>query len=72
VTVRKEIELEDKFEEHGRARWVKEVARRPANVPVDGHTTATVLARAIFTEGLKMVVAGPRIRDAEARPSTRR
>src|SRR5258705_252200 len=57
VTVAKEIELEDKFENMG-AQMVKEVASKPSDVAGDGTTTATVLARAIFTEGLKMVVAG--------------
>src|SRR5438876_152149 len=57
VTVAKEVELEDKFENMG-AQMVKEVASKTSDVAVDGTTTATVLARAIFTEGLKMVVAG--------------
>ena len=57
VTVAKEIELEDKFENMG-AQMVKEVASKTSDVAGDGTTTATVLARAIFTEGLKMVVAG--------------
>jgi chaperonin GroEL len=58
VTVAKEIELEDRFENMG-AQMVKEVASKTSDVAGDGTTTATVLARAIFTEGLKMVVAGP-------------
>jgi len=57
VTVVKEIELADKFENVG-ARMVREVAQKTSDVAGDGTTTATVLARAIFTEGLKMVVAG--------------
>ncbi|HUE30229.1 MAG TPA: chaperonin GroEL [Verrucomicrobiae bacterium] len=57
VTVAKEIELENKFENMG-AQMVKEVASKTSDVAGDGTTTATVLARAIFTEGLKMVVAG--------------
>src|SRR2546430_2505149 len=57
VTVAKEVELEDKFENMG-AQMVKEVAYKTSDVAGDGTTTATVLARAIFTEGLKMVVAG--------------
>jgi chaperonin GroEL len=57
VTVAKEIELEDKFENMG-AQMVKEVASKTSDVAGDGTTTATVLARAIYTEGLKMVVAG--------------
>src|SRR5499433_2752324 len=57
VTVAKEIQLEDKFENMG-AQMVKEVASKTSDVAGDGTTTATVLSRAIFTEGLKMVVAG--------------
>jgi chaperonin GroEL len=57
VTVAKEVELEDKFENMG-AQMVKEVASKTSDVAGDGTTTATVLARAIYTEGLKMVVAG--------------
>src|ERR1700675_863432 len=57
VTVAKEIELEDKFENMG-AQMVKEVASKTSDVAGDGTTTATVLARAIFAEGVKMVVAG--------------
>src|ERR1700757_1546705 len=57
VTVAKEIQLEDKFENMG-AQMVKEVASKTSDVAGDGSTTATVLARAIFTEGLKMVSAG--------------
>jgi chaperonin GroEL len=57
VTVAKEIELEDKFENMG-AQMVKEVASKTSDVAGDGTTTATVLAQAIFREGLKMVTAG--------------
>jgi chaperonin GroEL len=57
VTVAKEIQLEDKFENMG-AQMVKEVASKTSDVAGDGTTTATVLARAIFNEGLKMVAAG--------------
>src|SRR3989441_1771871 len=57
VTVAKEIELEDKFENMG-AQMVKEVATKTSDVAGDGTTTATVLARSIFTEGMKMVAAG--------------
>src|SRR6202142_4171950 len=57
VTVAKEIELDDKFENMG-AQMVKEVASKPSDVAGDGTTTATVLARQIFTEGIKMVAAG--------------
>ena len=57
VTVAKEIELEDKFENMG-AQMVKEVASKTSDVAGDGTTTATVLAQAIYREGLKMVTAG--------------
>ncbi|MFI5365388.1 MAG: chaperonin GroEL, partial [Candidatus Binatia bacterium] len=57
VTVAKEIQLEDKFENMG-AQMVKEVASKTSDVAGDGTTTATVLARAIFSEGAKMVAAG--------------
>src|SRR5246500_3721932 len=57
VTVAKEIELEDKFENRG-AQRVKEVAAKTSDTAGDGTTTATVLARSIFTEGIKMVAAG--------------
>jgi len=57
VTVAKEIELEDPFENMG-AQMVKEVASKTSDVAGDGTTTATVLAQAIFTEGLKNVTAG--------------
>jgi len=57
VTVAKEIELEDKYENIG-AQMVKEVATKTSDVAGDGTTTATVLAQAIFTEGIKNVTAG--------------
>jgi chaperonin GroEL len=57
VSVAKEIELKDKFENMG-AQMVKEVASKTADVAGDGTTTATVLAQAIVKEGMKYVVAG--------------
>jgi len=57
VTVAKEIELEDVYENIG-ARMVREVASKTSDVAGDGTTTATVMAEAIFNEGLKAVVAG--------------
>ncbi len=57
VTVAKEIDLEDPYENMG-ARMVREVASKTSDVAGDGTTTATVLAEAIFNEGLKAVVAG--------------
>ncbi len=57
VSVAKEIELEDKFENMG-AQMVKEVASKTSDVAGDGTTTATVLAQAIVREGLKAVAAG--------------
>src|SRR5882724_4180246 len=57
VTVAKEIQLDDRFENMG-AQMVKEVASKTSDVAGDGTTTATVLARAIFSEGCKMVAAG--------------
>ncbi len=57
VTVAKEIEIENKFENMG-AQMVREVASRTSDVAGDGTTTATVLARAIFREGSRMVAAG--------------
>jgi len=57
VTVAKEIEFEDKFENIG-AQLVREVASKTSDVAGDGTTTATVLAQAIFREGSKLVVAG--------------
>src|SRR5690606_9296437 len=57
VTVAKEIELEDKFENMG-AQMVREVAQKTNDIAGDGTTTATVLAQAIVREGLKSVAAG--------------
>ena len=57
VTVAKEIELEDTYENIG-AQMVKEVASKTSNIAGDGTTTATLLAEAIFEEGLKNVAAG--------------
>ena len=57
VTVAKEIELEDKFENMG-AQMVKEVASKTSDVAGDGTTTATVLAQAIYREGMRLVTAG--------------
>src|SRR5262244_1096613 len=57
VTVAKEIELEDKYENMG-ARMVREVASKTSDVAGDGTTTATVLAEAIYNEGLRAVVSG--------------
>src|SRR5476649_1387204 len=57
VSVAKEIELKDKFENMG-AQLVKEVASKTSDVAGDGTTTATVLAQSIVTEGLKNVIAG--------------
>ena len=57
VTVAKEIELEDKFENMG-AQLVREVASKTSDAAGDGTTTATVLAQAIYREGIKLVAAG--------------
>src|SRR3989337_4507076 len=57
VTIAKEIELEDKFENMG-AQLIKEVATKTNDVAGDGTTTATLLAQSIITEGLKNVAAG--------------
>jgi chaperonin GroEL len=57
VTVAREIELSDKFEDMG-ARMVREVASKTSDVAGDGTTTATIMAEAIYKEGLKAVVAG--------------
>jgi chaperonin GroEL len=57
VTVAKEIELEDKFENMG-AQMVKEVASKTSDVAGDGTTTATILAQAIYREGIKLLAAG--------------
>ncbi|MDP7152885.1 MAG: TCP-1/cpn60 chaperonin family protein, partial [Gammaproteobacteria bacterium] len=57
VSVAKEIEIEDKFENMG-AQMVKEVASQTSDIAGDGTTTATVLAQAVLREGLKSVAAG--------------
>ena len=57
VTVAKEIELDDPYENMG-AQMVKEVASKTSDIAGDGTTTATVLAQAIFSEGLKNVASG--------------
>src|SRR5512136_307982 len=57
VTVAKDIELDDKFENMG-AQLVKEVASKTSDVAGDGTTTATVLAQAIYRQGSKLVAAG--------------
>src|SRR5438552_16195555 len=57
VTVAKEIELKDPLENMG-AQMVKEVASKTGDIAGDGTTTATVLAQAIFREGVKTVAAG--------------
>ena len=57
VTVAKEIELEDKFENMG-AQMVKEVASKTSDAAGDGTTTATILAQAIYREGSKLIAAG--------------
>ena len=57
VTVAKEIELEDRFENMG-ARMVREVSSKTSDTAGDGTTTATILAQAIYTEGQKLVAAG--------------
>src|SRR5271154_5270651 len=57
VTVAKEIELADKFENMG-AQMVREVASRTSDKAGDGTTTATVLAQALYTSGLRLVEAG--------------
>lgn len=57
VTVAKEIELEDKHENMG-VQMVKEVANKTADTAGDGTTTATILAEAIYSEGLRLVAAG--------------
>src|SRR6201982_2326196 len=57
VTVAKDIELKDRYENMG-AQMVKEVASKTSDLAGDGTTTATVLSRAIFSEGLKLVAAG--------------
>ena len=62
VTVAKEIELEDAYENMG-AQMVKEVATKTSNVAGDGTTTATIYAEAVFDEGLKNIAAGANAMD---------
>jgi chaperonin GroEL len=57
VTVAKEIELKDRFENMG-SQMVREVASKTSEVAGDGTTTATILAQAIYREGAKLVAAG--------------
>src|SRR5665811_402553 len=57
VTVAKEVELEDPFENMG-AQLVREAASKTADIAGDGTTTATVLASAIVSQGIKMITAG--------------
>ncbi len=64
VTVAKEVELEDKFENVG-AQMVKEVASKTSDTAGDGTTTATVLAQAIYREGYKVVAAGANSMDVK-------
>ena len=66
VSVAKEIELKDKFENMG-AQMVKEVASKTNDIAGDGTTTATVLAQAVVQEGMKYVAAGMNPMDLEAR-----
>ena len=67
VTVAKEIELQDPFENMG-AQLLKEAATKTNDVAGDGTTTATVLAQAMVTEGLRNVAAGRQSDAAQARP----
>jgi len=66
VTVAKEIELPDKFENMG-AQMVREVASKTSDQAGDGTTTATILAQAIVREGAKAVAAGTTLRSARRR-----
>ena len=66
MTVAKEIELKDKFENMG-AQMVREVASKTNDIAGDGTTTATVLAQAIVREGSKAVAAGMNPMDLQAR-----
>ena len=67
VTVAKEIELEDVFENMG-AQMVKEVASKTSDVAGDGTTTATIIAQAIYREGVKNVTAGHNPMSRTSRP----
>jgi len=71
VTVAKEIELEDKFENMG-AQMVREVAQKTNDLAGDGTTTATVLAQAIVREGAKSVAAGMNPMDLKRASTSRR
>ena len=71
VTVAKEIELKDKFENMG-AQMLREVASKTNDVAGDGTTTATVLAQAIVREGMKSVCSGHEPDGLEARHRSRR
>ena len=71
VTVAKEIELEDSYENMG-AQMVKEVASKTSSVAGDGTTTATVYAEAIFAEGMKNVASGANAALPHGRPGQRR
>ena len=71
VTVAKEIELKDKFENMG-AQMLREVASKTNDIAGDGTTTATVLAQAIVREGMKSVAAGHEPDGPEARHRHRR
>src|SRR5215212_8479515 len=71
VTVAEEIELQDPYENMG-AQLVKEAASKTSDVAGDGTTTATVLAEAIYREGLKMIAAGHDPRPPEGRREGRR
>ena len=66
VTVAKEIELKDRFENLG-AQMVREVASKTNDIAGDGTTTATVLAQAIVREGMKSIAAGMNPMDLQAR-----
>jgi len=71
VTVAKEIELEEVYENMG-SQMVRQVASKTSDVAGDGTTTATVLAEAIYSEGLKVVMAGAdplAVRRGSRRPS---
>ena len=68
VSVAKEVELKDKFENMG-AQMVKEVASKSSDEAGDGTTTATVLAQSILNEGLKAVAAGMNPMDLKLAPS---
>src|SRR2546430_12692763 len=66
VTVAKDIELKDRYENMG-AQMVKEVASKTSDLAGDGTTTATVLAQAVYREGIKNVAAGAHTKDLQRR-----